>query len=1036
MKKTKVTATIIVICRNLVMLIITTACQRIIQKFKLINKKVFFFILKIDSNLSNNYDPHSGTIKKDGEQNAYDTMKKMEDANSNRYDPNSGLIQSTGKNAQQQPPKKTHKGNAYNPNMLSIDGNNPIRSSFNQNINCTINSSIKNTFVPIQDNYNNLNTNSVSEMNKPGFASFIPNHYSVSINNLPMKKIDEENNPMHDSNINYSKKSSDDDYDINDDNTRKLDDDALQALKLQNDNKILDPNIKYEKSELFQSEVFGAIVTKFKDRKDDDKVPLLPINEIVDSEEDLDYVQNNDNNGGFLQSSEINMGDTVIKSNKDTNNWCIQSFLPTPGQQFNARDLMKSISFIGSSHKFAGVIRQLQADNKQYTDPDFPPAFSSQWGFGECTTYSKTSWQEYQWKRPIGFFEGPYKIYEDNVNPNDIMQGQLGDCYFQSAIAAIAEWKDRVKKLFLTRECNEQGVFCVGLCINGMWEEVILDDFFPVSHRKHCTPEFTPSFNHSRGNELWVMVLEKAWAKVHGGYLNINSGLTREALHDLTGAPCTTYFNDESTDEERWEIILDADKRHYIMAAGTKDLIGNGKDDIEEKSGIVGSHAYSMLEAVEIVRDGADWRKVGHDEDSKKLKGVTKLVKLRNPWGKGEWKGAFSDTDSKMSVQLRTLLNHTNEVDGCFYMPFDEFISYFSDFQVCYYMDNFQYSSSRYETEKNQHCYFTFFILEEGEYYFTLNQQNKRFFPKSKNYKYSSCMFTLGRFENDGRINYLGAIQKADKESWFKAYCTKGKYYCSVYTPWQSFVNQITIAAYGAASLDLKPVTQDAMPVNYYQKLVENKAQKSQAVWKDFGGQGHADIRYKFEHGNDGFGYFYFENKSPDTELKCELDFTETKNLKAQPPYTLNKPCIIVPSQSKEFLIYFMTDAPSKIAFRMMASFKKNVSSLKNEIKTKGQKFIRKLNGNDVGICLYGLMHHSGCFWEYENLSIDYMQEETITVKLVNAWIDGYDGDTIKIVLHPGQKKLIEVKYGEGGDPGAVGSGNLDKCTFRVTKVD
>ena len=154
-------------------------------------------------------------------------MKKMEDANSNRYDPNSGLIQSTGKNAQQQPPKKTHKGNAYNPNMLSIDGNNPIRSSFNQNINCTINSSIKNTFVPIQDNYNNLNTNSVSEMNKPGFASFIPNHYSVSINNLPMKKIDEENNPMHDSNINYSKKSSDDDYDINDDNTRKLDDDAL-----------------------------------------------------------------------------------------------------------------------------------------------------------------------------------------------------------------------------------------------------------------------------------------------------------------------------------------------------------------------------------------------------------------------------------------------------------------------------------------------------------------------------------------------------------------------------------------------------------------------------------------------------------------------------------------------------------------------------------------------------------------------------------------------------------------------------------------
>ena len=38
------------------------------------------------------------------------------------------------------------------------------------------------------------------------------------------------------------------------------------------------------------------------------------------------------------------------------------------------------------------------------------------------------------------------------------------------------------------------------------------------------------------------MILEKAWAKVHGGYLNIDSGSTREALRDLTGAPCLSYY--------------------------------------------------------------------------------------------------------------------------------------------------------------------------------------------------------------------------------------------------------------------------------------------------------------------------------------------------------------------------------------------------------------------------------------------------------------------------------------------------------------
>lgn len=38
------------------------------------------------------------------------------------------------------------------------------------------------------------------------------------------------------------------------------------------------------------------------------------------------------------------------------------------------------------------------------------------------------------------------------------------------------------------------------------------------------------------------MIIEKAWAKVHGGYMNIYEGLTREALRDFTGASAKTFF--------------------------------------------------------------------------------------------------------------------------------------------------------------------------------------------------------------------------------------------------------------------------------------------------------------------------------------------------------------------------------------------------------------------------------------------------------------------------------------------------------------
>lgn len=38
------------------------------------------------------------------------------------------------------------------------------------------------------------------------------------------------------------------------------------------------------------------------------------------------------------------------------------------------------------------------------------------------------------------------------------------------------------------------------------------------------------------------MILEKAWAKIHGGYMNIVSGISREPLRAMTGASCKHYF--------------------------------------------------------------------------------------------------------------------------------------------------------------------------------------------------------------------------------------------------------------------------------------------------------------------------------------------------------------------------------------------------------------------------------------------------------------------------------------------------------------
>ena len=59
----------------------------------------------------------------------------------------------------------------------------------------------------------------------------------------------------------------------------------------------------------------------------------------------------------------------------------------------------------------------------------------------------------------------------------------------------------------------------------------------------------TPRTSHPRtpvraqgvGDELWVLFLEKAYAKLCGGYRHIVGGQTAEALHVLTGWPCEQY---------------------------------------------------------------------------------------------------------------------------------------------------------------------------------------------------------------------------------------------------------------------------------------------------------------------------------------------------------------------------------------------------------------------------------------------------------------------------------------------------------------
>lgn len=82
-----------------------------------------------------------------------------------------------------------------------------------------------------------------------------------------------------------------------------------------------------------------------------------------------------------------------------------------------------------------------------------------------------------------------------------------------SAIAALAENDFRIKNIFPKLEINKNGLYMARILHLGVLQEVVVDDYVPVDAKGK--PIFAKP---SGGKEIWVMILEKCWAKLFGSY--------------------------------------------------------------------------------------------------------------------------------------------------------------------------------------------------------------------------------------------------------------------------------------------------------------------------------------------------------------------------------------------------------------------------------------------------------------------------------------------------------------------------------------
>ena len=86
----------------------------------------------------------------------------------------------------------------------------------------------------------------------------------------------------------------------------------------------------------------------------------------------------------------------------------------------------------------------------------------------------KTSWRRASDKYPTYSLWGP-----TGVIPNDIAQGDLGNCWIINSFSALAEYPDRIYNIFHNTEKSEQGYYALNMYAMGVPYTIVIDDYLP-----------------------------------------------------------------------------------------------------------------------------------------------------------------------------------------------------------------------------------------------------------------------------------------------------------------------------------------------------------------------------------------------------------------------------------------------------------------------------------------------------------------------------------------------------------------------------
>jgi len=347
-----------------------------------------------------------------------------------------------------------------------------------------------------------------------------------------------------------------------------------------------------------------------------------------------------------------------IEENKDT------SYNQVKAREESQGEIQEIVNATGPLADVQSLIEKIKKNYDDtgalFEDPEFPADNTSLYQDLENIPEYAREIPFVEWKRPQEI-SSKAQFVVDGMTPGDVVQGIAGNCWLLSSFCCLATRIELLNNLIIYNGM-EYGVVVLQFFKDGEWKPVVVDTRLPYDPKSkkllyaRC----------ERENEFWVCFLEKAYAKLYKTYQGLDGGKMQEGLVDLTGG-ITEKINvrdvigdgpiQPAKTLELWKSMKQSFQQGYLIGCSLNDK--NAKVSMSPE-GIVVNHAYGVISIREI-------------------QGL-KLIRLRNPWGKGEWRGSFSDDDDNWDNYkgLREALGHELKDDGIFWMEFKDWCMNFN----------------------------------------------------------------------------------------------------------------------------------------------------------------------------------------------------------------------------------------------------------------------------------------------------------------------------------------------------------------------